>query len=107
MLLDILDILKACRRSRVKVRVYRALVVLKIALLAELAAYAQTTPERVRAVLYGDDRHFRRGSALIALGVAREEKRPEGEAYAITLRGQAAWEPVMTRLAETRGPPEG
>ena len=107
MLADILDILKACRRSRTKVRVYRALFELRSALPAELAHFAQTTPERVLGVLYGDDVKFRRRTSLVALGVARPDPDKRGDYYSITLHGDAAFEPVMARLAKTRGPPEG
>lgn len=104
---ELLDILKACRRSRVKVRVWRGLKALKIAVLPELAEFAQTTPDRVLAVLYGDDRRYKRKSALLTLGIAREHARGTEPAFAITLRGEAAFEPVMERLRRTRGPPEG
>ena len=106
-LADILDILKACRRSRVKVRVYRGLVELKVALPAELAAYAHTSEDRVLGVLLGDGKKFRRDTSLLILGVARPEARGGQDAWAITRRGEAAWEPVMARLVKTRGPPEG
>lgn len=107
MLPDVLDILKACRRSRLKVRVYRGLVDLKVALPAELAAYAHTSEDRVLGVLHGDGKKFRRDSSLLLLGVAQPEPRGGDEAWAITRRGEAAWEPVMARLVKTRGPPEG
>lgn len=105
--LDIMDILKACRRSRVKVRVYRGLVDLHLALIPELADFAQTTPDRVHAVLHGDGRKYRRETSLVSLGVARSEKTPRGPAYTLTHRGESAWAPVSARLAATRGPPHG
>jgi predicted transcriptional regulator with HTH domain len=104
---ELLDIVKACRRSRVKVRVWRALVTLKVAVVAELADFAQTTPDRVLSVLYGDGDSYRHDSALLSLGLVREQQRGQDDAFAITLRGEAAWEPVIRRLEKTRGPPEG
>jgi len=85
-------------------------VELRVAVVPELAEKAQTTPDRVLAVLHGDGRKYRQDSSLVTLGLARPTQPDEQGrygAYALTRRGEAAWEPVLARLTKTRGPPAG
>lgn len=95
---DVMDIVRACRRSRVKYRVYGALIVLRIATPAELADKAKTTPERVHQVMIGDGTDYRRRSSLLALRVSERRGDADGDAYAITVRGDEAFALVKDRL---------
>lgn len=94
-----LDVIRACRRSRIKVRVYAALRSLGVALPAELADAANTTIRRVHAVMHGDGENFRHDTALVVLGVGEPVETQQGAAYALTSFGHEAWPAVSARVA--------
>lgn len=96
---EIIDIIRACRRSRVKLRTYDALKELVVATPAELADRARTTPERILAVMLGDGKDYRADTALVTIGVAEPRGAILGEAFALTTRGEAAHQLVRARLA--------
>lgn len=95
---DVLDIISACRRSRVKYRVYRALRELGVATAAELADKAKTTVERVYQVMVGDGDDYRRDTSLLAIRVAELRGLADVEAFAMTIRGSEAFPLVEDRL---------
>lgn len=95
---DWLPIVSACRRSRVKFRVYDAVIILRVGLVPEIADKARTTPGRVLQVMLGDGKDYRHDSALLTLGVAEARETPAGFAYAVTPRGDEAFAAVRERL---------
>lgn len=95
---DVLDIIRACRRSRVKYRTYRALHKLGIATPAELADEAKTTVERVYQVMVGDGGDYRRDTSLVAVRVAELWRSADAEAFSLTTRGADAFGLVRDRL---------
>lgn len=95
---DLLDIIRACRRSRVKYRVYRALHELGIATPAELADKAKTTVDRVYQVMVGDDGDYRRETSLLAIRVAEHRGLDGVEAFTLTTRGIEAFADIRERL---------
>lgn len=95
---DFIDIIRACRRSRVKLRVYDALKVRGVATVMELADAAKTTADRVLLVMHGDDRRWRRPTGLVPLRVAELRETTDGGTYAITIRGARAHAEVHERL---------
>lgn len=92
---ELLDIIRACRRSRVKFRTYRALQKLKVATAAELADEADTTIERIHQVMIGDGHEYRRDTSLFALRVAEACGL---DAFALSPRGASAFDLVRERL---------
>ena len=95
---DVLDIISACRRSRVKYRVYRALRDLRVATAGELADKAKTTVERVFQVMLGDGRDYRHDTSLLSIHVAEQRALAGVEAFAVTVRGTEAFPLVEDRL---------
>lgn len=92
------DVLIALRRSRVKYRVYAALVRLGRASVAELADGACTDERRVRAVIHGDGHRYRHDTSLVALAVLRPTRGAYGQSYVVTQKGLDAWPVVDARL---------
>ncbi|HUR67945.1 MAG TPA: archaellum operon transcriptional activator EarA family protein [Candidatus Thermoplasmatota archaeon] len=102
--LDLIDIVRACRRSRIKTRIFAALVDAEMLLVGELADAAATSPGRVQAAMFGDGDEFSFESALVSLGVTRVRRTPRGLAFEITHVGRAAWPHVQARTPRGRRP---
>lgn len=87
--LDFALILRSLRRSRARRAIFRALLVLRIASPAELAAQANVTAKHVRGVMIGDMPAFRADLSLVALGLATPRLTRAGAAFECTARADA------------------
>jgi len=79
---------KSFRASRIRARVFRALVRMRRAYPDELARSARTNTKVLRWVMWGHPPRYRRERALIRLGVAREVVGIDGTEYEITIEGE-------------------
>lgn len=95
---DVFAILRACRRSRIKVRVFHSLYTNHELLLVELADIASTSPARAHGALRGDGKEFSVASSLIHLGVVQARETAMGRVFRITPAGRSAWRRIRQRL---------
>lgn len=97
-----LALLRACRRSRLKVRALHALEKVRVSPPGELAELTGVSVDRLLDMMHGDGRYYRRDSALVRLGVVENRRSRSGRAFGITPQGRASWSRVKPRLGRRR-----
>lgn len=87
MMLDRPDVARSFRRSRTRVKVWRALRRLGAGYASELARSAGTDARTVRWVMKGEPPRYRRELALERLSLARSFRTANGLFYVVTEKG--------------------